>query len=134
MERLNGRLERASAALRTLKEALSVASPSKLERDGTKQRFEYTFEIFWKACQAYLEEIEGIRCASPKTCLRELGPVGLANEAQIVALLSATNDRNLTVDTYRENVAAGIYERLPDYAPVFEHVLNQMSTRTPSSQ
>lgn len=132
MERLKGRLEQASAALRTLKEALCVDSPSKLERDGTIQRFEYTFEIFWKACQAYMEEVEGVRCASPKTCLRELGPVGLAIEAQIVALLSATNDRNLTVHTYREGVAAGIYARLPDYVPVFEHVLRHMGIRTPS--
>lgn len=46
MDTLNKRIVQADSALSTLREALSLESPSALERDGTIQRFESTYEIF----------------------------------------------------------------------------------------
>ena len=44
MDRLTRRFADAERALRTLNEALRVAAPTLLERDGIIQRFAYTFE------------------------------------------------------------------------------------------
>lgn len=46
------------SALKTLEEALDVAQ-SDLEVDGALQRFEFTFELFWKTLKLHLE-LEGI--------------------------------------------------------------------------
>ncbi|MGZ3794374.1 MAG: nucleotidyltransferase substrate binding protein, partial [Bdellovibrio sp.] len=35
-------------ALKNLKEALAIKNPTELERDGTVQRFEYSYELIWK--------------------------------------------------------------------------------------
>jgi len=59
MERLNQRLAVAEKAHAILEEALQIKNPSKLERDGAIQRFEYTFEACWKTCQQYLHAVEG---------------------------------------------------------------------------
>ncbi len=55
MERLKPRLAIAKQAHATLTEALRTENPTALERDGAIQRFEYTFEVCWKLCQAVLE-------------------------------------------------------------------------------
>ncbi|MBO9665714.1 MAG: nucleotidyltransferase substrate binding protein [Bdellovibrio sp.] len=62
-------------ALKNLEEALSIANPSDLERDGTIQRFEYCYEILWKSAQRILKENE-VNAETPKTVFRELGRLG----------------------------------------------------------
>jgi len=109
MDKLKRRLEVANAAFDTLREALAVEQPSSLERDGAIQRFEYSFEALWKACQTYLEQVEGVQCASPRACLRAMGAVGLMNTGETVAALAMADDRNLTVPTYNEVLARKIW-------------------------
>ena len=48
---LRARHATASKAVATLREALAVETPSELERDGTVQRFEYSFEAFGPPAQ-----------------------------------------------------------------------------------
>ena len=62
------RLDSFSQALDRFTEALSEAD-TPMNRDATIQRFEFTFELAWKALQAALRR-EGLDCASPKSCLR----------------------------------------------------------------
>lgn len=61
MGRVLERIQVAEKALATLKELAFLEDPSPVERDAAIQRFEYTFEAFWKALQAYLREKEGPR-------------------------------------------------------------------------
>ena len=49
MERLIKKVGTAKRALKTLQELLEVENPTTVERDAVIQRFEYTFEAFWKA-------------------------------------------------------------------------------------
>lgn len=63
MGRVLERIQVAEKALATLKELAFLEDPSPVERDAAIQRFEYTFEAFWKALQAYLREKEGLRQA-----------------------------------------------------------------------
>jgi len=128
---VKARLEAAATALATLREALAVESPSRLERDGTIQRFEYTFEAVWKACRAWLEAVEGLRCASPRSCFRSLGEVGVLDPEETAAALAMVEDRNLTVHTYDERVAEAIFTRLPAHAALMESLLQRLRARLP---
>ncbi len=76
------------------------------------QRFEYTFELFWKTIRSYLKEREGIISNSPKSCFRELFKIGILNENETEKMLEMTDMRNLTSHTYIEKVAQDIYNRV----------------------
>lgn len=97
-----------------------------MERDAAIQRFEYTFEAFWKALQAYLREVEGLEGASPKGVIRLAREAGLLGEEEARLALGMVDDRNLTVHTYSESLAWAIFRRLPDYARLMEQVLGRL--------
>ncbi len=88
-------------------------------RDSAIQRFEFTFEIMWKAMKMFLES-EGILCRSPRGCIRELFTAGYISEEDTRILLKMLNDRNMTVHTYREEIAEDIVSRLKDYAKTLQ--------------
>jgi nucleotidyltransferase substrate binding protein (TIGR01987 family) len=121
MEKLERRTEELDKALRTLKE-ISQESYSILVRDAAIQRFEYTFEAFWKFLRDYLREYEGIRSNSPKSCFREALGAGLISEEQTVACLEMTDDRNLTSHTYIEELAEQIYKKIESYCKLMEDI------------
>jgi hypothetical protein len=56
VERLKERFGVAQKALATLREVLAETNPSVIVRDAAIQRFEYTFEAFWKAGQEFLRD------------------------------------------------------------------------------
>jgi nucleotidyltransferase substrate binding protein, HI0074 family len=123
MEKLKRRTEETEKALRTLKE-ISRESYSVVVRDAAIQRFEYTFEAFWKFLRDYLREAEGIRCNSPKSCFREALSAGLINEKQAMTCLEMTDDRNLTSHTYIEQLAEQIYGKIKSYCRLMEEIFN----------
>ena len=130
MERLKLRLNLARQAVARFEEALQIPRPSKLERDGAIQRFEYTFEAAWKACQRYLNVVEGLECASPKTCLRQLRDVGLLNDKSATTALEMADDRNNTVHTYNEALAEKIFAHLPRYCALLKELLQSVEGKT----
>ena len=71
MEKLKLIADDAGKALRTLKE-ITEEKYSVIVRDAAIQRFEYSFEIFWKLVKEYLNVKEGIVCNSPKSCFGKL--------------------------------------------------------------
>lgn len=122
MERLKERIETFRRALATLDQALTIESPSVLERDGTIQRFEYTFEACWKAIQRFLLMQDGLQCGSPKACFRALGETGRVDSETVTILLAMVDDRNQTVHTYIEEIAAAIHSHLGRYAAAMHHL------------
>src|SRR5258708_1035305 len=128
MERLKLRFEDAQAALSTLHEIL--AQPfSKIVRDTTIQRFEYTFEAFWKFVRAYLKEKEGVIANSPKAFFREIFLLGFCSEKESVQLLEMTDRRNETVHTYKEAVAEKIYTQIQNDARLMNQTLSKFSEK-----
>lgn len=105
------RLSEARQALRTLTDLSDLADPSEIERDAAIQRFEYTFEALWKAARAVLGE-EGLTADSPRSTIRLCRRLGILDDAQAAAALKMMNDRNLTVHTYKRDLAVEIYSRL----------------------
>lgn len=125
MEQLTLRLQIARQALLKLKEALALPF-SEIVRDAAIQRFEFSFETLWKASQAYLREVEGIDTGSPKSVVRSLLNSHLFNEDDAAALMDIIDERNLTVHTYNEATAQGVFEKLPQYAELMDRWLSAM--------
>jgi nucleotidyltransferase substrate binding protein (TIGR01987 family) len=128
VEQLKERLESAGRALSTLEEALTMPF-SVLVRDASIQRFEYSFEILWKLLGAYLKEVEGIACNSPKQCFREGLKLGLMSVEETELALAMTDDRNLTSHTYIEAIAVAIHRKLGGYHGVMRRLWERLRAR-----
>ncbi len=123
MERLKLRFTDLNKALKTLKDILEEKY-SIIVRDATIQRFEYTFEAFWKYVREYLKEKEGIYCNSPKRCFRELFSIGVFNtEETITQLLEMVDARNMTSHTYKEEIAQLLYNKVETYYKLMEEIV-----------
>jgi nucleotidyltransferase substrate binding protein (TIGR01987 family) len=122
MEKLRAKLETAQKTLKTFEEILKEPY-SKIVRDASIQRFEYSSEVFWKVVKIYLEYQEGIVCNSPKSCFREMFSVGLIDENKTTKLLEMTDDRNLTSHTYDEDLAEGLYNKLHEHYELMKEIL-----------
>lgn len=133
MERLELRYSDTLKALSTLKDILKEPF-SMIVRDAAIQRFECTFEVFWKFIKEYLKEKEGIIANSPKSCFKEVFSLGIASEDETVALQEMTDKRNETSHTYKERVAQGIHEKLPEYCSLMEKILQKIDDRKQSEK
>lgn len=109
-------------ALLGLQEVL-VEPESSLVRDAAIKRFEFTYELAWKAVQRVLRE-QGVLCHSPKGCLSEAFTCGLVRDSPL--WIRMIEDRNLTVHTYNERMAVAIYRNLKGYEPLFEELLQRL--------
>ena len=127
MERLDLRFKDAQNALKTLREIMKEPF-SAIVRDAAIQRFEYTFEAFWKFIKEYLKEKEGIIVNSPKACFREIFSLGLCSEEETVQLQEMTDKRNETSHTYKEEVTNLIYEAINDYSLLMQKILGKFKT------
>lgn len=71
-----------------------VDDPTAVVRDAAIQRFEYTVETTWKACQRYLRVVHGMACGSPKGCIRSAREAGVLTDGETVAALKMIDERN----------------------------------------
>ena len=108
IEEVKYSLEKLKKASKKLDDAVREAI-DELDRDGAIQRFEFTFEVFWKTLRIFLE-YEGYRCAGPRSCIKEAARRGFLHEAEIV--LDMLEDRNKTSHIYDESTAKEIFERI----------------------
>jgi nucleotidyltransferase substrate binding protein (TIGR01987 family) len=113
-------------ALKTLKEGVSQAK-TQLEKDGVIQRFEYTFEIFWKTLKILLSYL-GIECNSPRSCIKEAFRQGLIKDDEI--FLDMLEDRNLSSHIYEEKTAEEIFERIKEiYVEILEKTIGNLESK-----
>jgi nucleotidyltransferase substrate binding protein (TIGR01987 family) len=84
-------------SLDRLAEALTVDASEPLAIDGTIQRFEVTFELFWKTVRRLLAR-QDVEANSPKAVLQQAYRLGWPDDEQ--AWLPLIKDRNLTSHTY----------------------------------
>ena len=89
-------------------EALPVAK-SDLEKAGTIQYFEFTYELAWKTLKRVLKN-RGKDLNSPKPIFREAALEGLIESPEL--WFEFLEDRNETVHTYNKTVANNIFKDL----------------------
>lgn len=112
------RLNTYRQAVATLHEALSVATPSVLERDGTLQRFEYVHELTWKTMKVLLQ-FGGVRdLRFPREIYLKAVTFGLISAD--LPWVDMLKDRNYLSHMYWEAKAEAIFSRLPGYLAAFE--------------
>lgn len=120
---MSPRIESLRLALARLREALQ-APETDLTRDAAIQRFEFCFELAWKAIQEHARS-EGLDCQSPKGCLK------LAFKSQWIVdergWLDMLDDRNRTTHTYDQQLAIDIFQHLPKHLPLLNALLEQLS-------
>jgi len=93
-------------------------------RDAAIQRFEFCFELAWKAVQERARE-EGLECQSPKSCLTLAFKASwIVDEREWLAMLA---DRNQTSHTYDEALAKAVYGRLRRYLPLLEALADKLA-------
>ena len=126
MERLELKYQDALKALETLKD-IKKEPFSVIVRDTAIQRFEYTFEAFWKFIKEYLKCKEGIVANSPKSCFKDIFSTGFISEEEAVGLQEMTDSRNDASHTYKIEVAQAIYEKIGGYAVLMEDTLKKVS-------
>ena len=95
--------------------------------DATLQRFEFTFELFWKTLKHFLW-LEGFETNTPRSTLQKAYQAGWLGEEKI--WLDMLNDRNLTSHTYDEEKANEIFDRIKVYYQVMKEVYQLLSRRT----
>jgi len=125
-ERFTERQAEVRKAVARLQEA--VAQPdSSIVRDAVIQRFEFSFELVWKALKLYLER-QGHECGGPRPTLKKAFADGLiATPEEADAWFQMLEDRNLTSHAYDEAVATRIYQHVVrDYAALLSSMAGRI--------
>ena len=109
------RLQNYKKALATLKNATELAAARELtdlEKQGTIQGFEFTFELAWNVMKDYLEEqgITGI--IGSKGAVRQAFNKGLIEDGQV--WMDMIKDRNLAAHSYDEETAKELIVAITD--------------------
>ena len=113
-------------ALKRLDEALRMPKTD-IVRDSAIQRFEFVLDLAWKTVKAFLEENQGIRCASPKECFREAYRHGLIEYTD--EWLRFVDMRNETVHTYNQDLAEKIFSQLPEVLKYTNQLLSAIKNK-----
>lgn len=107
-------------------EALARPDPDDIVMDGTIQRFEFTFELFWKTLTRFLQQ-EGVDTGSPKNTLRHAYRRGLLDQEQM--WLDILKDRNRSSHVYDAEMAREIFARLPSHYRELRDTFEQLLRR-----
>ncbi len=105
-----------------LKEA-TEAKPTRMNRDATIQRFEFTFELAWKTIQEYVRD-QGLDCKSPKNCIREGGRLELIENVE--KWFKFLDNRNLIAHTYNEKLANKVYRKALKFPQEIDGLLESL--------
>lgn len=120
MERIQSQISQLTSALGQLDAALEY-EPTEINKDGTIQRFEFTYELSWHLLQKCLN-FQGREAASPRQVFRIAGETGLITDvAQWISFLEA---RNLTTHSYDREVADEVYGQIRDFAQATHVILD----------
>lgn len=108
-----------------LEEAVAIPESAPLAIDGTIQRFEFVFELFWKTLRRVLQD-QGIDAGTPRDVLRAGYEARLlADEA---AWLRMLRDRNDTSHTYDEAKAIAVYESIKTNMPAMRAAITVLQS------
>jgi nucleotidyltransferase substrate binding protein (TIGR01987 family) len=94
--------------------------------DACIQRFEFSFELAWKAIQRHAR-VEGLECVSPRECFRLAFRLGLVDDDS--RWMAMVEDRNRTAHAYDEPTARAVYEALPGYARLMRDLSRRLEAR-----
>jgi nucleotidyltransferase substrate binding protein (TIGR01987 family) len=118
-------LERFCEAL-DRKEALEQEGFGDIFLDLAVKRFEFTYEMSWKAIRRCLDFL-GIEAKYPRACFKEAYALGLLTNETV--WLEMIEQRNLTSHVYNQEEVKGILTHLDEYRLNFEQLLTQLEAK-----
>lgn len=93
-----------------LKQFLEEDTDTEITRAGVIHAYEFTFELFWKFMQKYLENLGILEEYGPSAVIKTGFQNGYLEEGQ--DYMDMLRDRNLIAHTYKEEMAKEIYTRI----------------------
>jgi len=121
MTKLKALYKNLQKAFRRLEETLDW-QPTIPNQEATTQRFEFTFELSWKLMNVILRE-NGIETYGPT--FREAANLGLIDDPKI--WFDFLKQRNLTVHTYKEEIARKVYQKAKEFVPYVKELIKKVS-------
>lgn len=98
-------------------------------KSGQIQKLEFTVELLWKTVQVFLLEVDGVDVVTPKSVAKEFVEAGYCDYEVYELFIRAINDRNQLSHIYRQEMAESIWQRLPEYVSMTEHIISAMSSK-----
>jgi len=113
-------------AYEKLKEFIATDNETEKDQAAIIHAFEYTFELWWKTLQRYMQDMETITEHGPGSTIRNAFQFGILEDGE--GYMDMLRDRNLIAHTYKENTAQEIYKniktkhihRLEDFVKIFD--------------
>ncbi|MBU1323419.1 nucleotidyltransferase substrate binding protein [Patescibacteria group bacterium] len=128
LTKLQAQYNNLQKALKKLSEALARPE-TEISRDATIQRFEFTFEMSWKVMHS-IAKTNKPKLYGVKAIIREAAALSLINDPK--QWLKFLEDRNLTVHTYKEELAKQVYANVKKFPQFVEQLLVQAKTQLDS--
>lgn len=122
MTKLENLIKNLGKANQGLKKA-GKTKPTRMNKDATIQRFEFTFELTWKTLQEYIRD-QGFDCKSPKNCIRESARLGLIDN--IEKWFKFLDNRNLIAHIYNKELANRVYLQAIKFPKEVEKILDKL--------
>lgn len=109
-----------------LQQFLKEDNNTELSRAGIVHAYEFTFELFWKFLQRYLENLEVLEEHGPSAVIRTAFQYGYIEDGQ--KYMDMLRDRNLITHTYKEETAKEIYTRIKNvHIHILEKFINKFN-------
>ena len=108
------------------KEALEREGFGDIYLDLAVKRFEFTYEMSWKAIRRCLDFL-GIEAKYPRICFKEAYALGLLTNESV--WLEMIEQRNLTSHVYNQDEVKGILALLDDFCLNFEELLARLEEK-----
>lgn len=122
-EKIQSQLEQLKKASESLSEALTL-EPTRINKDGTIQRFEYTFELSWKTMQSATKFKGLLDINSPRDSIRTAAQLGLIENIEL--WFDFLDARNKASHIYDEVTADSVYETIKKFLPEIKLLINKL--------
>jgi len=90
------------------------------------KRFEFTYEMSWKALKRYLAYV-GIKATNPRICFQEAYAQGVITDERI--WLDMMDARNVSSHTYDENEISDILAKMPEFNSAFAELKKSLEEK-----
>lgn len=123
-EKLTSQFKQLEKASNRLAETLALR-PTQVHQDATIQRFEFTFELAWKAIQSFAFQ-KGIQVVSPKDTIRIAAQLGLIEDVEM--WFDFLDARNMSSHIYDEKMAKLVYQQAKKFLPEVEKLIEKLKS------
>ena len=107
-----------------LKEFVETDDNSEKDRSAIINAFQYTFELWWKTLQKYMQQQELLEEFGPAATIRTAFHYQFIDDGD--AYMTMLKDRNLITHTYKEDGAKDIYENIKNkYIELFDDFIRE---------